>query len=148
LKFQRESVCSGLIDELRPLLRLHFDESEHFKDIPLDPDFEQYQKLDEAGMLRVFTVRVDKELIGYSILFVMTSIHHKQSIHANHDVLFIHKEHRGIGSMFIKYCDEQLEAEGVDVVYQSTKLSYDFGKMLNRIGYEHVDNVYYRKLKG
>ena len=146
MQFQRESVSQTLLTEIAPLLTLHFSESEHFKDITLEPNFEAYTELDALGFLRVFTVRIDKELVGYSILFVMPSYHYKNSIQATHDVLFVKKEHRGLGRSFIQYCDSELRNEGVQVVYQSVKLAANFGPMLERIGYQHVDNVYYRRL--
>lgn len=146
MRFQREKVSSSLIEELRPLLVEHFAESEHFKDIELEPNFDAYAQLDNAGMLRVFTVRVDKELVGYSILFVMPSYHYKNSIQAHHDVLFVKKDHRGIGRSFIQFCDSELRDEGVQVVYQSVKLSANHGPLLQRIGYEPVDLVFYRRL--
>ena len=146
MKFQREILSAQLILELKPLFDEHFEESEHFKDIELSPNFESYLQLEASGMLRVFTVRVDGELICYSVLFVMPSYHYKNSIQATHDILFVKKEHRGLGRSFIQFCDDELRNEGVQVVYQSVKLKANYGPLLQRIGYEPVDLVYYRRL--
>lgn len=146
MQFQRETITDELITQLKPLLEAHFDEVEHYKDIPLDPNYEAYKLMDHAGVIRLFTAREKKELVGYSILFVMPAYHYKSSIQATHDVLFVKKEHRGIGEKFIQFCDSELQSEGVQVVYQSVKLTHNFGHMLTRIGYQHVDNVYYRRL--
>lgn len=146
MQFQRETVTDELIEQLKPLLLAHFDEVEHYKDIPLDPNYAAYKALDQAGVVRLFTYRIEQQLVGYSIMFVMPAYHYKQSIQATHDSLFIVKAHRGVGEKFIQFCDSELQSEGVQVVYQSLKLTHNFGHMLERIGYQHVDNVYYRRL--
>lgn len=144
--FQREPITDEVIEQIKPLLQAHFDEVEHYKDIPLDPNYAAYKALDEAGVVRLFTVRKGLELVGYSIMFVMPAYHYKGSLQATHDSLFILKGHRGCGEKFIQFCDSELQSEGVQVVYQSLKLTHNFGHMLERIGYQHVDNVYYRRL--
>jgi hypothetical protein len=51
-----------------------------------------------------------------------------------------------MGGRFIKWCDEQLRAEGVAVVYHHIKAAHNFGPMLERFGYELVDLIYSRRL--
>ncbi len=51
-----------------------------------------------------------------------------------------------LGARFIQWCDEQLTAEAVQVVYQHVKLAYDFGSLLTRLGYEPIETVWGRRL--
>lgn len=132
--------------EIYPLFMEHWHEIAHYKDIPLDPDVELYHRMDSMGMMRVFTAREEGKLVGYSVYFVRSNPHYKSSIQANQDVLFIQKDKRGFGRDFIKWCDEQLKNEGVQIVHHHVKKAHDFGPMLKRMGYELVDLIYARRL--
>lgn len=146
--FQRESAAQ-ISEEIVPLLKLHYDEIAHFKDIPLDPDYDQYQTIENAGALRVFTARdAEKTLIGYSVFFVRRNIHYKSSLQASQDIIFIHPKKRGFGKAFIQWCDEQLKAEGVEVAYQHVKSKHNFGPLLETLGYELMDLIYARRFRG
>ena len=58
--------------------------------IALNPDWEQYALLDQAGILRVFTARDNKELVGYCVLVMISkSIHHKDHTFASTDVIYM-----------------------------------------------------------
>lgn len=129
-----------------PLIKRHYDEIAHFKDIPLEPDVELYQQLEDTGLTRVFTVRKSNALIGYSLFFVRPNPHYRSSIQAVQDVIFIDKQHRGIGRKFIAWCDERLKYEGVQVAYHHVKNNHNFGPMLERDGYELIDLVYGKRL--
>lgn len=164
LKFQKEALNDAFFAEIKPLISAHWEEIAHFKDIPLDPDFALYQKIQDAGNIRVFTVRdhedhapdpscpMDgnvcevKKLVGYALYFTKVNLHYKSSNQAVQDILFIHPDHRGAGRKFIAWCDEQLRAEGIQAVYQHMKAKHNFGPMLERIGYELQDLVYVRRL--
>lgn len=143
--FQKESFRETF-DEAFPLIRRHYEEVAHFKDIPLEPDAELYQQLEDSGLTRVFTVRKNNILIGYSLFFVRPNPHYKSSHQAVQDVIFIDKEHRGIGKKFITWCDQQLQSEGVQVVYHHVKTQHNFGPVLERDGYELIDLVYGKRL--
>lgn len=149
MQFQREKASSALFDEVFPLLLSHYQEVAHYKDIPLDPDWEKYLKLEEMEMLRIFTAReVDGKLCGYAVFFIHPNPHYRTSIQANQDVLYIDPSKRGFGKEFIPWCDEMLRAEGVHVVYHHLKAKphLDFSPLLERIGYELIDKIYGRRL--
>lgn len=135
-----------MIDEVHLLLVLHYEEIAHFKDIKLNPDFDTYFKLDQQGLLRIFTVRDQGRLIGYNVFFIKEHLHYMDSLQAVQDVVFIKKEHRGGGGEFIAWCDEKLKSEGVQTVYHHVKAAHNFGKMLERQGYELVDLIYGKRL--
>lgn len=143
--FQKESVAQ-VIGEIEPLLHKHWHEIAHYKDIPLNPDWSRYIQVEEAGALRVFTVRKNEKLIGYCVYLLNKNMHYKDSLQALQDILFIDPEHRGGGMKFLKWCDEQLRLEGVQAVYQHIKLKHNFGPMLERLGYELVDLIYAKRL--
>lgn len=135
-----------IVEELKPLLNLHYHEISHNKDIPLDPDYESYQKIQDANFLVCFTARKEGHLIGYNIFFVRQNLHYKSSKQAVQDVVFIHPEFRGFGKKFFIYCDQVLKQMKVQVVYHHIKAAHNFGKMLESIGYELVDLIYGKRL--
>lgn len=147
VKFQRETAAVT-IPEMQPLLEKHWEEIAHFKDIPLEPDFELYKQLDMAGILRVFTARdeADNKMVGYAVFFVKKNPHYSSSLQAVQDVLFIDPSRRGTGGRFIAWCDRELQTEGVQAVYHHVKQEHNFGPLLERFGYKCVDLIYTRRL--
>ena len=143
MKFARESIAD-VWGEVQALLNEHWREIAHYQDIPLQPD-EVFYLGNPA--LRCFTAREDC-LVGYACFVVAPNKHYMGSLQAMQDVLFISPGHRkGLtGYRFIRWCDEQLKAEGVQVVYHHTKTAHDFGALLTRQGYEEVDRIYAKRL--
>lgn len=144
--FAREPM-SSVWEEMQPLLVAHAAEIAHFKDIPLAPDEHIYRVAEHTGRLRAFTARLDGALVGYAVFFVGKSLHYSGSTQAQQDVIFIDKAHRGFGARFIAWCDEYLEAEGVEVVLHHLKAAHDWSAVLRRQGYELVDYIYAKRLR-
>lgn len=135
------------------LFKLHAQELfvEHHKEIDLfgeelDIDDHLYKRCQDAESLKVYTVREWGRLIGYCAFFLYTHTHHKTSVHAKQDVLFIKKEKRGIGLSFLKYCEAELRKEGVSEVLQCVPASNDWSKVLEYKGYKKLETIYTRKL--
>jgi GNAT superfamily N-acetyltransferase len=149
IKFQRERI-QGLWDELAPLLEQHWREVAFYQDIPLAPDTEVYGMAEDAGRLRCFTAREDGKLIGYSFYFVQQHPHYVGSKVAQQDVIFVDpaKRRGTLGARLIAWCDEQLRAEHVQVVTHHVKVAphLDFGRLLERMGYEPTDTLWSKRL--
>ena len=149
MNFQKEAITPECFKEFSGLFHKHWKEIAHYQDIILDPDEDFYLKADQLGLSRLFTIRnEEKVLVGYAVFFVKKNGHYKASLQASQDILFLDPTLRGslIGYRFIKWCDEQLAAEGVQVVYQHVKVSHDFGSMLERLGYQFIDKIYGKRL--
>ena len=146
LVFSLEQISESLLGEFMPLLSEHYLEIAHYKDIPLDPDWDRYRAIAAAGALRIFTARDSGKLIVYSIFFVQRNPHYKTSLSAINDIIFIAKERRGFGRRFIAWCDEQLREIGVQVVVHHIKAAHDWSPMLERMGYDFQDKIMTRRL--
>lgn len=148
MEFSREVVTEKVIDELLPLFEGHYLEIAHYQDIVLAPDRDFYLNAERLGLLRLFTVREFSEIMGYAVFMVNKNPHYKFSLQASQDILYLAPKVRGgmNGYRFIKWCDEQLKNEGVQVVYQHVKKKHDFGPLLERMGYRAVDTIYGRRL--
>jgi len=146
MKFQQESIAE-CFDEAMPLMEEHWEEIAHYKDVPLEPDYEFYLAAETAALLRVYTARNDEgKLIGYAVYFIRRAPHYKSVVYGVQDVLFISKGHRGTGGRFILWCDEQLKLDGVNFVFHHIKAKHNFGKLLERLGYNLIDLIYSRRL--
>lgn len=155
MDFQREELGVALVGELTPILHDHFKEISANQDIPLDPRWEVYEAAAANGSLRIFTIRDAGRLVGYSVFTVIRNPHYKGSVQATQDILYLVKALRGkrhgetgksIGFCFIDWCDSQLKADGVQLVYHHVKFSHDWGSMLEKMGYKPVEKIYGRRL--
>jgi GNAT superfamily N-acetyltransferase len=147
--YAREQI-SDVVNEIKPLLEAHYHEIAHYPDIALKPDYQRYVQAEGTGILRIFTARVDGALIGYGIYFVHPSMQYSDSLQAQQHLLFVHPDYRkgSVGRRLIHFGDEQLRAEGVQVVIQHTKARADLnlGPLLERMGYELMDHIYVKRL--
>lgn len=151
LVLDRERFGDALIAEMQPLIELHHSEISHFKDLELDPSFDSYKALEEAGILRFFTVRDDDkfgELVGYSVWTVTAHPHFKGIKQATEDLLLLHPDCRKgrEGVRFIGFCDGWLKGDGIKIIYHSVNMAHDFSAILKRMGYVAVDTVYARRV--
>lgn len=146
--YAREPLSPELVSEMVPLIVRHFVEVAHFKDIKVEPDFDRYMAVEAAGLLRIYTAREHGQLIGYSVFVVTQHPHFRGVLQANEELLFLDPDHRrgAAGSYFIKFCDEQLAAEGVNVIYHTVSPARDYSPILLSRGYSLCDHVYARRL--
>lgn len=138
-----------ILVEGMPLFQEHWREIATHQDIELAPHVAAYEAAADSGSLKAFTARADSyKLIGYAVYFVNPSLHYMNSLQAAQDILFVRKEYRRgtVGMRLIAYADEQLRRMGVQVVYQHVKAAHNFGPLLERLGYQHVEHIYSRRL--
>lgn len=147
MNFVRETL-SAVKEEIQPLLEKHWKEIALYPDILLNPDWERYAGVEEHGALRIYTIRNDGTLVGYAVFFVLPSPHYKDSLQAGEDILFLDASLRGhfVGVRFMKFCEEELTKEGVQVVRHHTKAKFSFAPLLEHLGYELEDLVYAKRL--
>ena len=144
----RELLETLVIDAM-PLLEKHWAELASYKDIPLELDLAQYAKAEEMGILRIYAIRRKSVLIGYAVSILSRHAHYRSSLQAKEDVIYVDPAHRGglLGFRLVRFCDEQLRLEGVQVVHHHVKLTHPtLGHLLERMGYEAVETLYSKRL--
>lgn len=148
MEFKVEELTNDLLDEMMPLLEKHYKEIAVYQDIPLVINRKIYLELEVKDLLRVYTAREkgSRKLLGYSVFIINHNIHYSTSLEAKNDVIFIDPEHRGFGAKFIKYCDEQLQAEQVQTVYHHIKPDHDWSKLICKMGYRKFETIYAKRL--
>lgn len=149
--YQTERLSPELWSELEPLLADHWHEVAHYSDIPLQPNRELYQRIEQTGGMRIYTAREASALVGYLAVFVAPSLHYASIKMANQDVLYVDQKHRGsrTGVGLIRFAHDALRGEGVTVIFQHVKhkASINIGPMLGRLlGYEQVDDIWAKRL--
>lgn len=159
-----ETARAGIVE----LMHEHWGEVGHYRDLPLEPDFDRYDFLERAGTLRIYTARaLDRAnteavqnrgglpLVGYALYFVGPGLHYQHTLMAQQSTLFLHASYRDgtDGIRFIFWTEEQLCTEGVELITQHVKAKHDparaqsFIGLLERHGYELQDYVLTKRVK-
>lgn len=141
---QQERIAD-IRHEVEPILVAHYDEIAHYKDIPLDPDWDWYCA---SPILRCFTVRIDGALVGYDVYGIGRNKHYRSSVQAVQDIIFVLPQHRGLaGVRLLRFGRAALKAEGVQVAYRHQKRGHAMlGAVLERMGSELVDYIWAERL--
>jgi len=137
--------------DIIPLLDKHWAETEPNQDtIKLDPDWKEYALLDSLGILRIFTARNNGELIGYCVVMVSKSIHHKDHIFASTDVIYVKPEYRktATGSDLIKFAESHCKENGVSLMTLNMKTEFPFDNLMTRMGFNLLERVYHKCFLG
>lgn len=127
--FAREPLAAMLEDGLEALLRAHWSEVAHDKDvIELDPDWPEYFALEQAGKFVGFSLRRGKNLIGYAGYIVVRSLHYKAHAFAMNDVIYLKPEERGVdGVALILNAERALKTLGATKVFYHAKVDAVLG---------------------
>ena len=148
MKYQQEFLAAVYI-EIQNLIELHWQDIALNQDtIKLNPDWERYEEAEASGQLKIFTVREGKMLVGYFVCLVTKSLHYKDHLFAHNDVLFLHPNHRKglVGWRLIKFAEQCLKDDGVSLLLINTKTHKPFDVLLQRLSYNHVENIYSKVL--
>jgi GNAT superfamily N-acetyltransferase len=148
--FAREDYAD-IIDELRPLLPVHWAEISQRKDIPLDPDFSFYERANKAGVLWAYSARIGHpltnrgELAGYCIMTYTPRHAHYDHAWAKDDTLWIRPDHRnlGFGNGLFDFFEADLRAMGPVVIQIETRYGHPALEILLKSrGYDPTGMLY------
>jgi len=144
IDIQRECLAS-VKDEIQPLLKKHWEMvALNQGKIKLNPDWKEYSRLDNAGILRIFTARIDGNLVGYCVLLVSQSIHYKDHKFASNDVVFVLPEYRSgaTGYKLIKYAEDHCRENDVSLMMINTKVHIPFDSLMIGMGFDLIERIY------
>jgi len=154
ITYQVEEWSEELYQEAYPLLMGQYLEIATDKEAkPYDPDFEQYQKVAELGMLRIVTARQmnatgHNVLIGYFVCIVARGLHYSQTTIALNDILYIDPKYRGgtAGYRLFKFAIEDLKNLGADILTIHMKTDYPFRSLLRKLDFHLTEENWERVL--
>jgi hypothetical protein len=148
INFRQEPFNKTLIEEMLPLWRDHYEELALYKDFPLSPTLYVYENASMRSILRIYTAREEDRLVGYQVFFVHAHPHFSGAMEAIQDLLFLSQDMRKgfTGYRFLKWCDEQLTSDGVNLIFQHVNKDHDYGPLLRRLGYVAHDILYSKRV--
>lgn len=144
LTFQRERLADVRF-EVEPLLLRHWDEIALNKDkVPLDPDWDGYLKVEEAGLICAITARQDGVLVGYVNYFITRNLHYRSLLIADGDIFWMAPECRKgtAGLRMLRYAEGVLKELGVNKIINKVKLHFDIGVLFEHMGYKPIERIY------
>lgn len=114
----------------------------------LDPDEEQYDRLDAAGVLVKLGAFCDGELVGYSITIVTRHLHYRGLVYGQNDVLYVVPEHRKsrVGLSLIRKTEAACAARGARLVSWHAKEGTSLHALLPRLGYSVHETIFAREV--
>jgi hypothetical protein len=110
----------------------------------LNIKLDKMEQLEEAGLLRVITLR-DNGLYGYAVIVLSPSLFF-DSVEANVIAIYVHPKKR-VGRIVLtlfKKIHEVSGKLGADRVNISSPNSSSLGSRLKRLGYSELESVYTR----
>lgn len=145
INYTIEKLADNL-DIINKLSKLHHDEVAPFDDIPLSINWARFIKMEELGILKLFTVREENVLVGYASFIITKGLEYSNTVEASMNNIFIHPAYRGSGTKFISWCEKQVKELGADVIYHHVKAKNDYGVLLKRLGYDIININYAKRL--
>lgn len=101
-----EDTVASLRSDIEGLIPAHYEELAKRKDLMrLQPDWDKYKLIEDAGMLLALSAYVDDKLAGYSINIIDSHLHYSGLRYAQNDLLFLHKDYR-TGSLGLRLIRE------------------------------------------
>lgn len=144
IEFKKEEGRSFFY-EAQDLFKLHYKEIAERQDvIKFNPNTEKYASMHEQDMIEVHSVRDDGKLVGYSVWFVFSHLHYKDSITASSDVLYIHPDYRKgfTGIQFLRWTTEEIKKRNPMRILFHVKPFLDYGPILERMGAKYFEKTY------
>lgn len=134
-------------EQIGPLWLLHYEEIAD-KAIPLSPDWDNYGKLDRAGLLQIVSARHGGALVGYAFALVGLHLHYSTTLFANFDLYYLHPDCRtGFGYVrLIREMERTLKARGVVKIVGNTKLAHDASVIFHRLGWHETERIFTKRL--
>jgi ribosomal protein S18 acetylase RimI-like enzyme len=136
------------VAELTALVGLHYDEVAEYKDVlKLNPDYEYFRKLFDAGRLLCTVVRDDGKMIGY-VGTHLTAHPNYRTQAASIDTYFLLPSYRGqgIGSAMLAQAMGQAKEAGARFIMSRQKVKSPHIALFNSLGFKPYDLVVAREL--
>lgn len=137
-------------EEMLGLIQAHNDEvNQEHKGHALDPDWVQYQRIEDNRALRILAARSGGKLVGYFFAMVLPSLHFKKEILAVSDIFYLHPEYRRsmAGRRLLKEGEKMMRDAGGTLIYMATKTNSAANIVVNRLGYKPVDTILFKDFR-
>lgn len=145
----REVQWPDIRGAILPLWERHWREiGKDHEVIPLDPDWEAYDRMYERGGLFVVGAFEGDNLVGYVFAMVMGHLHYKRTLCGFYDLYWLAPEHRKgmAGVRLFKAAEAVMTDLGCVKIFAPTKLWHDVGRLFSRMGWKPIETTYAKML--
>ena len=152
-----EPLSRLMRDGIEDLLIEHYEEVAQDKErIPYAPDWDDYYRLERAGVFKALSLRLDGALAGYNWFWVMPHRHNRHTLMATNDVIYLRPLARKgwNGVRLIRQAEQDLRALGVVKIMYHSKPDVLLGRnggtlggLLEKLGYEFSETVHKKVLE-
>lgn len=145
---QVETIADGGLDELKPLLPIHYEELSLHKqhDFPLDPQYWIYQARELKGELMYVTLRESGRLVGYFVGFIAPGLHYQGCLTLIMDIFYVVPECRGNNGGMVLFKEVKREAirRGVNLWFVGNKehSRVHATALFETMGFEKAETTY------
>jgi GNAT superfamily N-acetyltransferase len=149
VKFQRERLMDCR-EECTDIIQRHYEEIALSKNAQkLDPDWDEYDRLEKAGRVWLLTARHRDKLVGYFVMLVSTHLHYRTMTIALEDIHYLDPEYRKgwTGYRLISIAVKEMKRAGIKKCVLRTKLFKNHGKLFERLGFVPEDEVWSKILE-
>ena len=138
--YQTERI-DDCFDACLALAREHHIELE---DEMFDPDVSMYRRMEAVGALQLMVARQDDKPVGYCVVFVGPSHHHRGRVVGQGDIYYLAPSNRRgwVGVQLIRHSIEALKARGVQHFRFMTSHEFDTGPILRYLGFRPTGTIY------
>lgn len=142
---------AAIRQEILPLLHRHWQEIALDQNrVKLDPDWQRYERMDDAGQLSIVTMRAAGELVGYCVMMISPELHYRSTLGARMDIFWLAPEMRGRmgGVKLFRAVEAELKRRGVKRAYMGSKLHKDSSRLFEAMGYRPIETWFSKLLEG
>lgn len=147
------SIRRGSLEDFREnaahLFRPHWDEVAKKKHLlELHPDWEFYERAEDAGRLVILLAERRGSVVGYSVNLVNQHPHYRHVTIFQQDLLYVHPDERGtrLGQRLMDATEGQARKAGAHLVLTHSKPDTALDRMLPRLGYAIQDHVWAKEV--
>jgi len=148
VKYQQEFLDS-VKDEALVLMQEHFQEAHPAREVyGMDIDWGAYSQLEQIGMLKIFTSRVNDVLVGHLWVLISPNLHSRGNSTAQDDMLFVTKKFRGKAGVMglIKFAEGCLKEDGLKTFYLAATTDNPIDPLAKRMGYDKIETKFQKVL--
>lgn len=145
----KQEFLDDVKDEVVALIQDHFDEVYPAREVfSLDMDWDLYAKLENLGLVKIFTARDGDALVGYLWVIISPNLHSKGTYVASDDGFFVAKDYRGISvaKNLIKFTEACLKEDGFKVFHITGTEEKPIDPLMKRMGYHKVESKFQKVL--
>lgn len=133
------------LEELKPLLPLHWEELGIYKDkMPLDPKWDTYAAFEAQGELLYVALRHQGRLVGYFIGVITPGLHYQTTLTCKMDIAFVLPEFRkgGAGTVLFDAVKAELKRRGVKLWWVGSKDHHPIEGFYEAFGFERQETYF------